>query len=752
MEEIKNSEIHGELPRKNIEFDLLHFKNDILKDIRSIKLDMNEKYSILEEKLKEKINQFDLTIKSFQQKIFELSNLIVLDKSIKEKVENLNAFKEEANDTIFKQRAKFNEFENRMGTEIDRINKILIDSVIYPGIIGGNSKFKTFHEYIDFTLKEINDISLVKDKNGTDFKPYKKKIEQTIDAFRLQINNIYTKEMTNNIINQSIEKIQNSLKLYNEKIRNIKVENYGNNLNISNKIEELNNKLNSLNTSKKYFEYDSDILYIKKEINRINEILREFFTVPEVKKEIESKNKIYSGVKQYIDGLLNAKQLTSMKKFSYEKSNSGKIKDRNNNKNISPFPSAEKFLNKNSFDKKKYHHNHSNSDFNIEYNDNNNKENVFISQKNYVIDSYNSHEIRENKNDEKLVNRKIEFNELDNSSEKNDTFNKINFDNRNKKIYKEEELFLNKFNISENSKNNEDNQINKNINNKINHEIISEEDENILSDNANIIKERLNKVKKLNLFIDNTNNKNTSVELTKNFYKETNLDNNENSQRILNITRQNNNIYNKNRSNLFQKKAIKEKEYNQSVPIFDNKNINNIREIKTNNKEDKGTQFNGNKNHKNFRNKTYTSFPHIKEEMKEKNNSINDKNQNLHLKINNNSIILNEENNNPYLKKKEKKILLINPNLVSTYNAMKNNKSANKIRNANNTGIGFKNKKNFDKIADEMIKGFVNKKKNKLLINGVGNYQTYNSLYEIITTHENSIKSKKIKKGSKTNY
>ena len=65
------------------------------------------------------------------------------------------------------------------------------------------------------------------------------------------------------------------------------------------------------------------------------------------------------------------------------------------------------------------------------------------------------------------------------------------------------------------------------------------------------------------------------------------------------------------------KKDEKNKEKN------DNKNINNIREIKTNNKEDKGTQFNGNKNHKNFRYKTYTSFPHIKEEMKEKNNSFN---------------------------------------------------------------------------------------------------------------------------------
>ena len=43
-----------------------------------------------------------------------------------------------------------------------------------------------------------------------------------------------------------------------------------------------------------------------------------------------------------------------------------------------------------------------------------------------------------------------------------------------------------------------------------------------------------------------------------------------------------------------------------------------------------------------------------------------------------------------------------------------------------------------------MIKGFVNKKKNRLLINGVGNYQTNNSLYEIITTH--AVTSKKIKK------
>ena len=81
------------MKEKNLKIDLIHFKEDILRDVRLIKLSLTEKYSILEEKLKEKINKFDLTIKSFEQKILELSKLITTDKAIKEKVEALNLFK-----------------------------------------------------------------------------------------------------------------------------------------------------------------------------------------------------------------------------------------------------------------------------------------------------------------------------------------------------------------------------------------------------------------------------------------------------------------------------------------------------------------------------------------------------------------------------------------------------------------------------------------------------------------------------------
>ena len=398
MEKITKSLIVPDFSQKNIQSDLIHFKDDILKDFRSIKISFNDKHSILEENLNKKLNKFELTIKSFEQKILELSKLITIDKTLKEKVEALNAFKEESSDSIFKQRAKLNEFESRINKEIDRINNILSDSVIYTGIIGGNSKFKTFHDFIDFVLREIGEIALIKDKNGMDLRPIKKKIEQTVDAFRIQLNNIFTKEMTNNAINQSEERMQNSLKLFDEKIKSIKVENYSTNLNNANKLEELNTRLINLEKFQKNLELNSEILYIKKEINTIYEILRDLFSAPEVKKEVEKKAKIYSGVKQYINGKLNADQLTSMKKFSYNKNDSnGKTMEKNNSTKISPFPSPEKVKIKNSFDRKKLFNNsesRNNDDLGYDTHliSSSNTEKIFISQKGFLINKTNSKE------------------------------------------------------------------------------------------------------------------------------------------------------------------------------------------------------------------------------------------------------------------------------------------------------------------------------------------------------------------------
>ena len=642
MEKLTKSSIVPDLSHKNIQSDLIHFKDDILKDFRLIKVSFNDKYSILEENLNKKLNKFDLTIKSFEQKILELSKLITIDKTLKEKVEALNEFKEESRDSIFKQRAKFNEFESGMNKEIDRINNILSDSVIYPGIIGGNSKYKTFHDFIDFVLREIGEFSLIKDKNGMDLRPFKKKIEQTVDAFRIQLNNVYTKETINNTINQSEERMQNNLKLYDEKIKSIKVENYSTNLNNGKKLDELNTRLNNLEKFQKNIEPNSEILYIKKEINTIYEILRDLFSSTEVKKKKKKKNKVYSGVKQYINGKLNADQLSSMKKFSYNKNDSnGKVMENNNSTKISPFPSPEKVKIKNTFDRKKLFYNieSRNNDelgFDTHLINNNITDNIFISQKGFLINKINS---KENIENEKLNKEKIKNEDMKNNinnNEINNSFEKINLDNRIQKIYKEEEP-INKFNNKNFEKKNSRNKLDKS--GKLNQCIISEEDENILSDNTNMIKEKLNRAKNNKIYINTQiNSKNISLEVLSNnkavttnprnkiSYLKTNTTENDSVSNFSNT----NNIdkYNQKKINLNKLKLLKEKEYNQSVPIIDIKK-EKVNEDKIKKKENSGTQSNDSRFTKKtnlFGNKTYSSFPSIKKEMvseKKKNKNYN---------------------------------------------------------------------------------------------------------------------------------
>ena len=772
MEKITKSLIVPDFSQKNIQSDLIHFKDDILKDFRSIKISFNDKHSILEENLNKKLNKFELTIKSFEQKILELSKLITIDKTLKEKVEALNAFKEESSDSIFKQRAKLNEFESRINKEIDRINNILSDSVIYPGFIGGNSKFKTFHDFIDFVLREIGEIALIKDKNGMDLRPFKKKIEQTVDAFRIQLNNIFTKEMTNNAINQSEERMQNSLKLFDEKIKSIKVENYSTNLNNANKLEELNTRLINLEKFQKNLELNSEILYIKKEINTIYEILRDLFSAPDVKKEVEKKAKIYSGVKQYINGKLNADQLTSMKKFSYNKNDSnGKTMEKNNSTKISPFPSPEKVKIKNSFDRKKlFNNSESRNNDDLGYNthliSSSNTEKIFISQKGFLINKTNSKEIEEN---EKLINEKSQNEDKKNymnTKEINNSFEKINLDNRIQKVFKEEEP-INKFNNFKNfEKKNSRNKLDKNGN--LQQCIISEEEENILSDNTNMIKEKLNRTKNNKLYINTQNNsKNISLEVfsqnkavttnpkNKISYLKTNTTENDS---VSNISKQIDiDKYNQKKINLNKLKLLKEKEYNQSVPIIDiKKEKEKVKEGKIKNKENSGTQSNESRFTKKtnlFGNKTYSSFPRIKKEIVTEKKP--DENYNLEKKLikiiaDNNSYELNDENiqYNYYFKKKPKKVLLINPDSIPNFELRKNNKSANRRKSSIKPNNGFRTQKNIDKMVNEMMKGLIVKKKNKVISNG-GNIQTYNSLYDIISAHEHMLEQKKIAKNKK---
>ena len=75
--------------------ELLHFKNDLLKDFKKIESNLNEKYSDSINDLKLRLKDYDNKFDNVNKKIIELSNTISNDNTIKDNnINKLNEFKE----------------------------------------------------------------------------------------------------------------------------------------------------------------------------------------------------------------------------------------------------------------------------------------------------------------------------------------------------------------------------------------------------------------------------------------------------------------------------------------------------------------------------------------------------------------------------------------------------------------------------------------------------------------------------------
>ena len=66
---------------------------------------------------------------------FRLSNIISNDKIIKDKIDKLIQFKEKTNEKIINTEFKLNQTNNELHKAITKYDKLLSDSVLYPGII-----------------------------------------------------------------------------------------------------------------------------------------------------------------------------------------------------------------------------------------------------------------------------------------------------------------------------------------------------------------------------------------------------------------------------------------------------------------------------------------------------------------------------------------------------------------------------------------------------------------------------------------
>ena len=209
---------------QNMKNDIMQFKDEILREIKLLKKSVSEKYEFIEILTKEKFSKYDTKLSSYSERINELkSNTLNTDDLIKE-IDAFKEFKNKFRDTMLTLNIKINNMDKETKNDIYRIDGILSDSVIYTGIIGRTSKFKTFHQLVDYLLSQTSQNLTYREKNNLDLNQLKKKInsmEQEMQSLGVNMS-----KQISILFGQKGEEFNSKLKdllaEYDQKIRNAK--------------------------------------------------------------------------------------------------------------------------------------------------------------------------------------------------------------------------------------------------------------------------------------------------------------------------------------------------------------------------------------------------------------------------------------------------------------------------------------------------------------------------------------------------
>jgi hypothetical protein len=297
----------------------------MLKDIRKLEEKLNLKMTNQNLMSSEQYNAFEKKMDSITTQITEINSLLVNNTNLTEKVNTLQIFKSRTEDSIFRVNARINTFEKEYREYIDNVEILINNNLKYPGIIGKNSRFSNFRHFIDYILKYFNDFNDFKDEiRNFNFNEFKKKIISDLNDFRFAINENYSNSILliqRNV--QDFDKRMDDLIKKNEKFLKAN----------ESKFEELENKINNYlseyqakftsleqNINEKYDEQLKEVENIK---NLKNEFIEEMEKIKtkfeEIKKNEESKD--INNENNYLLKIINNNYISESQKGTEENNN-----------------------------------------------------------------------------------------------------------------------------------------------------------------------------------------------------------------------------------------------------------------------------------------------------------------------------------------------------------------------------------------------------------------------------------------------
>ena len=429
----------------NIKKDLLFFKEEILKDLKREQIKLFEKVDDTGKYALEKIEEFNIKIQNYGEQIVHFSNMIITDKTIKEKVESLMEYKDKSKEMLTINKIKIDNLEKDLFNNVFRIDNILKETVIYPGVIGSICKFKTFHDFMDYVLKECSLNITFREQASKDINNLRNNDEKIINSLNSKLEK--NKKALNLYVDTWIQKLENKINdlniAFTDKITAFRVENMTYLENMKNVSESLLKQVNYVVQAKDdiFNKFDEKMNIINKENSRMkkyfngyknefNEMRKMFKEMMDIitSKDFSSKNKKVKGI---------SRRQTMMNNDIKEIEN--KIINDKNNKITHKVSMNDIFINerknmKNNFSVRK-------SCMPMEK-EKNNPYKLFLQE-------YKKFD-RENKRISKVFEKEI----LSEKKKKNDNLNLINKEKKKKKKHQKKVKYLNEIQLLYNGPNN----------------------------------------------------------------------------------------------------------------------------------------------------------------------------------------------------------------------------------------------------------------------------------------------------------
>ena len=250
-----------EISPMTLKTELLHFKDELLKDMNILKKNMFEKHSKMEFLYKNEFSKINEKLELNDKKISEVSSVVFVQERTEKQINELLSFKKRIDDYTITNDIKFSNLEKDTSDNLYRIDNILRDTILYPGIVGPSCRFKNFHDFLDFLLNEISNFNSYREKNGVDLSLFKTKISKAITDTKSKIENINKSNnlFTRKVVNQCEERLSNLLLKYDEQMNTQRLQFCKMNSDLEkqientlNEIKKVDNKLN-LHYNNEYF-------------------------------------------------------------------------------------------------------------------------------------------------------------------------------------------------------------------------------------------------------------------------------------------------------------------------------------------------------------------------------------------------------------------------------------------------------------------------------------------------------------------